>query len=367
MNTEHTFHTEPANHADGTEPPTDEAVVANLSPPSVLRRSTLAPPILRRKPGPSITQAPPSVTIANTTVRTKPTKKHRQPTIERTSKIKLQLDALRNSSHSTSPSPSLATKSVDVRKTQTFDVNGSANRYSFVSEDAEPTVSHSSGVSSQNTTNHGFGEAEVIIIPSTGDDNAVGSSTSTRPRINISPIIKATTERRENRIGQVTMARNSTATIQKVIPQAKRPESEFRSQEPSKPPIPPVTSNPDLLNFTNVPTRSNIGLGKPLRPKPSLEKAKNPVHEKLGKPTTSEKPEKISLENVTPLVSQLTQNRTTQPPEEKVIKVHRYLITFQSFVASNKKRDHWVNVLAPGGYTRLKNHMKSLISRYKIR
>lgn len=223
--TGHIFHAESSQHTDTTtEPPTDNAIVANLNPPNVLRRSTLTPPILRRKPGPPIPQPPsapsPSIAIANISTRAKPTKKHRQPTIERTSKIKLQLDALRNGGHSTSPLPSSSVKSVDVRKTQTFDVNGSANRYSFVSEDTEPVVSHSSTASStaQNGTNvRGFGEAEVIIIPSTGDDNMASSNTATKPRSNVTPIMVATTERRENRIGQVVMARNSTATIQKVF------------------------------------------------------------------------------------------------------------------------------------------------------
>lgn len=205
---EHTFHTEPPQHTEATpEPPTDDAIVANLNPPNVLRRSTLAPPILRRKPGPP---APPPVTVANATLRTKPAKKHRQPTIERTSKIKLQLDALRNGGHSSSTIPP---KTAEVRKTQTFDVNGSANRYSFVSEDTEPDNTHSAAATSAspNSTNvRGFGEAEVIIIPSTGEDNT--ASTVARSQTTPTP----TTERRETRIGQVVMGRNSTATIQKV-------------------------------------------------------------------------------------------------------------------------------------------------------
>lgn len=92
------------------------------------------------------------------------------------------------------------------------------------------------------------------------------------------------------------------------------------------------------MNFTNVPTRSNIGLGKPLRPKPTLEKVKKPSQEKLEQPIP-DKTEQSSQEKETFSATQLTPDRVTQSPGEKVTdeipKVEQPVVTTVSSTTEN--------------------------------
>lgn len=212
-------------------------------------------------------------------------KKHRQPTVEKSSKIKLQLDSSKSSTMLSVFSSTV--KSIELKKNQNLDINISANRYSFVSNDGERT--NDFNVSGNNVTQgQGFGEAEVIIIPSTAEEEHLQKSENA---INQKQIIITAHSNQENKTQ--TQLRNTISSIQHT--QIRENDDKNSSHLAIKNVEYPLSTNIGKWNSSdaqaiveietnandteklykkfplNVPTRSNVALNKPLRPKPVMD------------------------------------------------------------------------------------------------
>lgn len=254
----------PENYAESVE----EATITNINHNGVLKRVThTTPSLVRKRPG---TSAPAPVSTVNATqLRSKNMKKHRQPTIEKTSRIKLQLGS------------TVKPESTTVKAKKNVDINGNINRYSFVSDDHKQ-VNNFSVTSNSSVL---LGEAEVIIIPST----AVGEYseryedvTSEGPKTKLAHI---------QMVEQISSRNNGKVTSESNERKIEQHETDASINEAENRPI-PITDNSTNLSV-NVPTRSNIGLNRP-RPKPVLQN-----NQTITNATTDEKTQKTQIDQTT--------------------------------------------------------------------
>ncbi len=259
-----------------TEPIPEEVPATTSHSNGVLKRVTYTTPAILRRRVPTTSVWP--VTTTATVPRPKTVKKHRQPTVEKASKIKLQLDSTRPP---VLPQASVTSKPVETKRNQNFDVNGSANRYSFVSDDVDETVNPS--LAGNGTEMQGFGEAEAIIIPVNGDgEYADKSENASRERAN-----NGGHSRRENRTQHEI--RNFIAKVQKLQFLNDHSPSMTSTEKPTPhlnltiiDKISGTNESGSLYKelSLNVPTRSNVGLHAPLRPKPMPEESGKTVKNK---------------------------------------------------------------------------------------
>lgn len=144
------------------------------------------------------------------------------------------------------------------------DINVSANRFSFVSDDQKPLNNFSVSGNSSVV----IGEAEVITIPSSGvgvgvaDYAAVQDVTSERTKVKHAGI---------NIVDEVLSRNNGKLAGESNERKISRHEIDASINDSEN--LKPITDN--AANFSvNVPMRSNIALNKP-RPKPVLAKTDN--------------------------------------------------------------------------------------------
>ncbi|XP_065206949.1 serine protease nudel-like [Planococcus citri] len=246
----------------------EEASISNMNPNGVLKRVThTTPSLVRKRP------AAPIISPVTSTLptRSKNMKKHRPPTIEKTSRIKLQLDK-------TTTKPDTTTTSKSSRKN--IDINVSANRFSFVSDDRQKPLNNFSV--SGNSSSVLIGEAEVITIPSTavGDYSAVVEEvTSQRSKVKHVDTATATAgsvsinivdEILSRNNGKVSSTSTSESNERKIIRHEIDGDASINDDDDESQNLKPIIGDDNAANFSlNVPTRSNIALNKP-RPKPVL-------------------------------------------------------------------------------------------------
>lgn len=247
----------------------EEATVSSLNNAlNSLKRGTHTTPAILRRRNPTLgtSPIPPSAPTTDNN-----TKKHRQPTVEKSSKLKLQLD-------STKSLPTTTSKT-STKKIQNFDVNDKINRYSFVSDD---TLQINNIGSSENSSQvQGFGEAEVIIVSATPENESF---------LKKKDVTNEKLYQIESHKTPFIFSRNATSTIDKL---PSRPSQQvhhnqqgiFNGNKISEHSHKGNTTDKNAAKsnenkrsdedfnrnpLSNLPTRSNIAVIKPVRPKGNI-------------------------------------------------------------------------------------------------